>query len=59
MDIKYELVPPGNHIPKNAERSINTFKNHFIEGIFSVDIELHLKLCYRMTQQATISLNML
>ena len=30
MNIKYQLVPPINFIASNAERSIQTFKNHFI-----------------------------
>ena len=30
INIKYQLVPPGNHRENNAERVIQTFKNHFI-----------------------------
>ena len=26
MDIKYQLVPPSNHIANTAERDIQTFK---------------------------------
>ena len=33
MNIKYQLVPTSNHISKNAEISIQTFKNHFIAGM--------------------------
>ena len=33
MDIKYKLVPPSNHRSNNSERSIQTFKYHFIEGL--------------------------
>ena len=33
MDITYQLVPPGNHKAKNAERAIKTFKKHFIAGL--------------------------
>ena len=36
MNIKYQLVPPSNHKEKNAERSIQTFKNHFISGLCSL-----------------------
>ena len=37
VDIKYKLVPPSNHIANNAERSIQTFRNHFIAGLCSID----------------------
>ena len=37
MNIKYQLVPPSNHIASNEERTIQTFKNHFISGLFSVE----------------------
>ena len=37
MNIKYQLVPPSNHRANNAERAIQTFKNHFIAGLCSVD----------------------
>ena len=42
INIKYQLVTPGNHKANNVERSIQTFKNNFIEGICSVDMEFHL-----------------
>ena len=59
MEIKYQLVPPSNHRENNSERAINTFKNHFISVLCSVDIYLHLKLWDRLLQQATISINLL
>ena len=37
MNIKYQLVPPSNHRANNAERLIQTFNNHFIAGLCSVD----------------------
>ena len=37
MDINYQLVPPSNHISKNADRAIQTFKKHFIVVLYSVD----------------------
>ena len=30
MNIKYQLFPPSNHIAKNSERAIKTFKTYFI-----------------------------
>ena len=57
MDIKYQLVPPSNHRVKNPYRSIQTFKNHLIALILSVDAAFHLQLFCRMLQRAIISLN--
>ena len=37
MDIKYQLVTPSKHRANNTERSTQTFKNHFISGLCSVD----------------------
>ena len=59
MNITYQLVPPSNHRAKNAERVIQTFKNHFIAGLCSVDKDFHLQLWDRILQQSTISLNFL
>ena len=52
MNIKYHLVPPSNHISKNVKRAIQTFKNHFIEGLCSVEEYFHLQLWDRLLQQA-------
>ena len=59
MNIKYWLVPPINHRAKNAERDIQTFKNHFVAGLCSIDKYFHLQLWDRLLQQATISANFL
>ena len=59
MNIKYQLVPPSNHRENNTYRAIQTFKNHFIAGLCSVDKDFHLQLRDRILQQATISLNFL
>ena len=37
INTKYQLVPPSNHRAKSAERAIQTFKNHSIAGLCSVD----------------------
>ena len=37
MNIKYQLVPQSNHGEKNAERTIQNFKDHFIAGMCSID----------------------
>ena len=44
MDINYLLVTPNSHSTNNVERAIQTFKNHFIEVLFSVDENVHLQL---------------
>ena len=59
MNIKYQLDPPSNHRENNAEREIQTFKNHFIAGLCSVEKYFHLQLWDRLLQQANISLNLL
>ena len=59
MHTKYQLVPPINHRANNAERVIQTFKNHFIAGMCSIDKYFHLKLWERLLQQATTSLNLI
>jgi hypothetical protein len=37
QEIDYQLAPPYIHRRNNAERAIQTFKNHFIAGLCSVD----------------------
>ena len=59
INIKYQLVPPSNHRSNSAERAIQTFKNHFIAVLCSVDKYFRLRLWYRLLYQATISLNLL
>ena len=59
MNIKYQLVPPSDHIENNVERAVQTFRNHFIAGMFSVDKYFHLRFWDRLLQQAKISINFL
>ena len=59
MNIKYQLVPTSNQRANNAERGIQTFKNHFKSGMCIVDKYFHLKLWDRLLQQTTINLNLL
>lgn len=58
-NINYQLVPPGMHRPKRCQRSIRTFKNHFISGLASVDSEFPLKIWDELLDQAEVSLNLL
>jgi hypothetical protein len=57
--IDYQLAPPHIHRRKNAERAIQTFKNHFIAGLCSVDPNFPLTLWDTLLPQATITLNLL
>jgi hypothetical protein len=57
--INYQLAPPHIHRRSNAERAIQTFKNHFIAGLRSVDPNFSLKLWDKLLPQATITLNIL
>jgi hypothetical protein len=57
--ITYQLAPPHIHRQNNAERAIQTFKNHFIAGICSVDPIFSLKLWDKLLPQATNTLNLL
>ena len=59
MNIKYQLVPPRNHRANNSDREIQTFKNHLIAELCSVDRKFHIQLWYILLQQAKISLNLI
>jgi hypothetical protein len=57
--ITYQLAPPHIQRKNNVERAIQTFKNHFIAGLCSVDPTFPLKLWDKLLPQATITLNLL
>jgi hypothetical protein len=57
--IGYQLAPPHIHWRNNAERAIQTFKNHFMSGLCSVDPNFPLKLWDKILPQSTITLNRL
>ena len=44
QNLHYLLVEPNNHRANAAKRAIQTFKNHFISGLFSVGIRFPLQL---------------
>jgi hypothetical protein len=59
QEIDYQLAPPHIHLRNNAEREIQTFKNHFVAGFCAVGPNLPLKLWGKLLPQATITLNLL
>jgi hypothetical protein len=57
-NVDYQLVPPHCHLRNTAERAIRTFKEHFVEGLSSVDPSFPLHLWDRLLPQAEITLNL-
>ena len=58
-DIEFQLAHPHMHRGNSAERAIQTFKNHFIAGLCSVDPNFPLRLWDKLLPQATYTLNLL
>ena len=59
QNVAWQLVEPHNHRVNAAERAIQTFKNHFIAGLATVDPKFPLQLWCYMLNHAEISLNRL
>jgi hypothetical protein len=57
--IAVQLVPPHLHRKNAAERAIQTFKNHFVAGLCSVDKQFPMHLWCEILHQATLTLNLL
>ena len=58
-DVDWQLVEPDNHRVNAAERAIQTFKNHFLAGLATVDRAFPLQLWCYLLFQAEMTLNML
>jgi hypothetical protein len=58
-DVEYQLVPPHCHRRNTTERAIQTFEEHFLAGLSSVDPALPLHFWDRLLTQAEITLNLL
>jgi hypothetical protein len=58
-DVAYQLVPTHCHHHNAAERAIQTFKEHFVAGLSSVDPTFPLHLWDILLPQAEITLNLL
>ena len=59
MEIKYQLVPAGNHRRNAAEGVIQNFKHHFVAGILGTDPNFPLHLWDKLLPQCEITLNIL
>ncbi len=57
--IKFELVPPGNHKRNQAEQAIQTFKAHFIAILAGVDDKFPLSLWCHLLEPTELTLNLL
>ena len=58
-DLHFQLAPAGNHRTLPAERAIQTFKNHFIAGLYGVDDRFPGNQWDRLIPQTIRTLNML
>jgi hypothetical protein len=58
-DAEYQLVPPHCHRRNTAERTICTFKEHFVAGLALVDPYFPLHLWDILFPQAEMALNLL
>ena len=56
---KLQFVKPSNYCVNAAERSIHTFKNHFISGLSSTNLHWPLQLCDHLLTQAALTLDLL
>ena len=59
QEVNYQLTPAGLHRRNNAERAIQTFKNHFIAGLCSTPPNFPLNLWDKLVPQALLTLNIL
>ena len=58
-NISYQQVPPKNKRRNAAERAIQTWKDHFIAGLSSVDPEYPIVEWDRLVFQGVLTLNLL
>ena len=59
QNVSWQLVEPNNHWVNTSKRSIQTFKNHFISGLCSVNACFPLQLLCYLLDQAKVTLNLL
>ena len=56
---KFQLVPPHIHRRNSAERTIQTFKDHFIAGLASTNRDFPLHLWCRLLPHACLTIKLL
>ena len=59
QEIQFELVPPGNHRRNQVERTIQTFKSHFISILAGIDDKFPLSLWCHLLEPTELTLNLL
>ena len=57
--IRVQLTPAGNHRTNNAERCIQTAKNHLVAGYHTADPDFPVKAMHLLVPQAEITLNLM
>ena len=57
--VDWQIVEPDNHRVNAAERAIQTFKCHFIAGLYTVNPNMPLQLWCYLLAHSEITLNML
>ena len=56
---RFQLVPPHLHRRNSAERAIQTFKNHFIARLASVNKKFPIHIWCRLLPHCLLTLNLL
>ena len=59
QQVTLQLAEPDNHRSNAAERAIQTFKNHFIAGLATVDPAFPMQLWCHLLEQAELTLNLM
>jgi hypothetical protein len=59
QNISLQLVPPHLHHQNASERAIQTFKNHFMAGLCSVDKQFPMHLWWELLHQDTLTSNLM
>jgi hypothetical protein len=57
--IEFQLTPAGMHQRNAAERAIQTWKNHFLAGLSSVNPRFPIRFWCQLLPQAELTLNLL
>ena len=59
MKTVVKLAPSHIHQSNSVERALCTIKNHFVDGLVSVDNSFPIYLCCRILKQEEITMNLL